>query len=210
MNWDAIGAVGEILGAAAVVATLVYLAIQVRYAKDASADVNRLSRAEGVRETIAFMAKDSKMAKAWIGAQGSLAQYEKLAKSFGLEDIEDGFNVEYVCQSWWWLHWGQWASITTERDMNELRHLVSELYSQPPMSIAWQESANVVLLEPEFRQFVDDAIATKEQSLSATDSTGSALRWKRTSATPSFGSGSVFGFQVSLVNLQLASARSAE
>ena len=30
MNWDAIGAVGEILGAAAVVATLVYLAQQIR------------------------------------------------------------------------------------------------------------------------------------------------------------------------------------
>ena len=30
MNWDAIGAIGEIVGAAAVVATLVYLAVQTR------------------------------------------------------------------------------------------------------------------------------------------------------------------------------------
>ena len=30
MNWDAVGAVGEVLGAAAVVATLVYLARQIR------------------------------------------------------------------------------------------------------------------------------------------------------------------------------------
>ncbi len=30
MNWDAVGAIGEIVGAAAVVATLLYLAIQVR------------------------------------------------------------------------------------------------------------------------------------------------------------------------------------
>ncbi len=34
MNWDAIGAVGEILGALAVFVTLVYLAIQVRQAKE--------------------------------------------------------------------------------------------------------------------------------------------------------------------------------
>ncbi|NKC00281.1 MAG: hypothetical protein GKR90_17595 [Pseudomonadales bacterium] len=40
MNWEAIGAVGEILGAIAVLATLVYLAIRfVRYA-------NRLWREE--------------------------------------------------------------------------------------------------------------------------------------------------------------------
>ena len=30
MNWDAVGAIGEIVGALAVVITLVYLAIQVR------------------------------------------------------------------------------------------------------------------------------------------------------------------------------------
>ena len=30
MNWDAIGAIGEIVGAAAVVVTLIYVAVQVR------------------------------------------------------------------------------------------------------------------------------------------------------------------------------------
>lgn len=30
MNWDALGAIGEIIGAAAVFATLVYLAVQIR------------------------------------------------------------------------------------------------------------------------------------------------------------------------------------
>ena len=33
MNWEAIGAIGEVLGAGAVVATLIYLAIQVRHSK---------------------------------------------------------------------------------------------------------------------------------------------------------------------------------
>ena len=35
MNWAAIGAVGEIVGAIAVVATLGYLAIQTRHARQA-------------------------------------------------------------------------------------------------------------------------------------------------------------------------------
>ncbi|MDA1372383.1 MAG: hypothetical protein O2971_16680 [Proteobacteria bacterium] len=50
MNWEAIGAIGEILGAFAVVATLVYLATQIRYAKEAASDANRIARATGVRE----------------------------------------------------------------------------------------------------------------------------------------------------------------
>ena len=48
MNWEAIGALGETLGAILVLATLVYLANQVRYAKNAAADANRIARARGV------------------------------------------------------------------------------------------------------------------------------------------------------------------
>lgn len=33
MNWEAIGAIGELIGALAVVLTLVYLAVQVRHSK---------------------------------------------------------------------------------------------------------------------------------------------------------------------------------
>ena len=43
MNWDALGAVGELLGAIAVVATLVYLARQVRASNRASAIESRVS-----------------------------------------------------------------------------------------------------------------------------------------------------------------------
>ena len=41
MNWDAIGAVGEILGAAAVVLSLVYLATQIRQGTSATRTATR-------------------------------------------------------------------------------------------------------------------------------------------------------------------------
>ena len=44
MNWEAIGAIGEILGASAVVLTLIYLAVQIRAQ-------NRESRISSVHET---------------------------------------------------------------------------------------------------------------------------------------------------------------
>ena len=46
MNWDAIGAVGEIIGAAAVVLTLFYLAVQIRQS-------NRLSSFQTTRDIFA-------------------------------------------------------------------------------------------------------------------------------------------------------------
>jgi len=36
MNWDAIGVFAEVIGAAAVVATLAYLSVQMRFAREAS------------------------------------------------------------------------------------------------------------------------------------------------------------------------------
>ena len=58
MNWDAIGAVGEIVGASAVVVTLIYLAIQVAHARRAqqaeAIRSNRIERREyhtGVRDS---------------------------------------------------------------------------------------------------------------------------------------------------------------
>ena len=155
MDWDAVGAIGEILGAAAVVATLAYLAIQVRYAKNAAADVNRLSRAEGVREMISAQKTVDGLMDAWVRAEGSVDQFQSLAEKLGL-GLQEAIVVESQCQGWWWIHWAQWASITTERDMAELKHLVSEFYSVPPMSIAWKESRNSRLLDLEFQAFINE------------------------------------------------------
>ena len=50
MNWEAIGAIGEVLGAAAVVVTLGYLAVQIRQNSQAvknSAAQSLLSEANG-------------------------------------------------------------------------------------------------------------------------------------------------------------------
>ena len=163
MNWDAIGAVGEILGAAAVVATLVYLAIQVRSAKSAAADVNRLSRAVGVRENIRQTINDSELSDAWIRAAGGVGNFQVIADRLGLS-FREAQKVTFQCQSWWWLHWGQWASITTEKDIAELKHLVSEFYSVPPISVVWAEDENTRLLDPEFTKFVNDAVLAKQRA----------------------------------------------
>jgi hypothetical protein len=46
MNWEAIGAIGEIVGAVAVVATLIYLANQIRVAGTAAESAGSYASAE--------------------------------------------------------------------------------------------------------------------------------------------------------------------
>ncbi|HSG91696.1 MAG TPA: hypothetical protein VLA56_20935 [Pseudomonadales bacterium] len=48
MNWDAIGAIGELVGAAAVVATLLVLMVQIRHSTRAMEESNRLDRAAAI------------------------------------------------------------------------------------------------------------------------------------------------------------------
>ena len=56
MNWDAIGAIGEIIGASAVVVSLVYLATQIRVQNTESRIAGNHAILEGFRNSIAELA----------------------------------------------------------------------------------------------------------------------------------------------------------
>ena len=53
MNWEAIGAVGEIVGAGAVVVSLIYLAVQIRTQNSESRIAGNHAISEGFRDSIA-------------------------------------------------------------------------------------------------------------------------------------------------------------
>jgi hypothetical protein len=81
MNWDAIGAVGEILGAAAVVITLVYLSVQLR------------QNTKALHSTVTHSAHDQT-----TGAYRALSMEESLADIFvrGVRDPESLTDTEIV------------------------------------------------------------------------------------------------------------------
>ena len=70
MNWEAIGAIGEIIGAAAVLATLWILLIQVRHSTRAMEESNRLERVSAVD-------RHSESIGLW---RGRLMEHEDLAR----------------------------------------------------------------------------------------------------------------------------------
>ena len=70
MNWEAIGAMGETVGAMLVLITLIYLATQVRYAKNTAADANRLARARGVCDMQLALVGNDQLLQSSIAANG--------------------------------------------------------------------------------------------------------------------------------------------
>ena len=53
MNWEAIGAIGQMLGSVAVLVTLGYLAVQVKHARQETRRALSQGRSEGVRDLLA-------------------------------------------------------------------------------------------------------------------------------------------------------------
>ena len=83
MNWEAIGAIGEIVGAAAVVLTLGYLAIQVRIgSKSTESQVHAALSAEMERLTTAI-AQDDSLIEAMILAENDQELDEKQRYKLG-------------------------------------------------------------------------------------------------------------------------------
>ena len=77
INWDAIGAIGEIVGAIAVVATLTYLAIQIRTARADAASAVISSAMEGFSRWRANILQNFDIAEAIAKANQSGALDER-------------------------------------------------------------------------------------------------------------------------------------
>src|SRR5262245_22320707 len=73
MNWDAIGAIGQVLGSIAVFVTLVYLAIQVRHAREQSRRALSQARSEALRQILALQC-DERVNRIRVKAESALGE----------------------------------------------------------------------------------------------------------------------------------------
>lgn len=163
MNWEAVGAVGEILGAFAVVATLIYLASQVKHAKEAAADINRIARATGVREFNLAMAANDDLRNSVNKVMGGDKYIAEMAAHLGVSEA-DMSRTESANVHWFWLHWGQYASTTNEGDLAELRNLIAGFYSNAGVRVSWEQSPYArPILDPDFVSFVDQILAEQNE-----------------------------------------------
>ena len=158
MNWEAIGAIGELVGAAAVIVTLIYLASQVRYARNATLDQNRLTRSSAIREIILATANNDSLRVAQMKNWGLESYYDSLAIEFGTDPVEASRN-EWANAVYFWMYWGQWASSHEKNDLAELEHVIVKLFSLPGVRHTWDVSPlGKVFMDEDFVLFVDSVL----------------------------------------------------
>ncbi len=159
LNWTVISAVAEVIGVIAIVVSLLYLALQVRFARLAAADTSRMARSIGVREIDLVMVNNASLRQNWLKSSQLDSVYEQLGDLLNL-NIEDALQVDTLCQCWMRLHWGHYKSITTPDDLQDLENLISAFYSKPPMSHSWANSPyGQAIYDADFVKFVNGAIS---------------------------------------------------
>ncbi len=142
------GAVGEMLGAIAILVTLVYLATQVRYARHTITDANRTSRAEGIRELNGLLMANAEVRAAWNKGMGPGYRrvHDDIADSLGLSFDEASIVITQGA-NWAFTHWAQYRSMKSPEDQKELTNIVRGWYGENPM--------RALIIHPNFRAYFD-------------------------------------------------------
>jgi hypothetical protein len=152
MNWEAFGAIGEILGAAAVVVSLAYLAIQIRRQNEESRLAAMHEISVGFRESISSFL-DSDLVDIFLKANvdvNTLSDNERLRLLIAMQRV---FRV-------WEEAFHQYSAKRLDaRIWQPMISLYSSYLAAPGFNVFWELRKQHY--DPEFREFVDNLPRTE-------------------------------------------------
>ena len=160
MNWEAIGAVGELIGAMAVVITLVFLGLQVRQSIRTMAESNRLERAaaidrhaDSISRWRGRLMENADLATIWLAAynNGDLSEIEILRLNNLWVDFVNTQRANY----------GRAKTVGDEGLARQAAvSVVMEVTASEMLKTLWEQTHSMVgLASPEFVKEVDRGIS---------------------------------------------------
>ena len=154
------GAIGELVSAVAILVTLIYLAVQIRYARISTTDENRANRVAGIHHIDDRIFVSQELQRAWLKSSGP--GYTKLNEDLSVElgiSIDEAVLVSTSGANWVWLHWAQFRAVKSKEDEAELRNIISVWYSENPMKAMIGHPLFRAFFDSHFLEFVDDILA---------------------------------------------------
>ena len=156
------GAIGEVVGAVAILVTLIYLATQIRYARLTTMDFNRNSRAEGIRELNGALFQNADARAAWFKSVGPMNHQlnTDIAGTLGLS-FDDAVLVVLQGTNWCYTHWAQYRTLKTPEDTAELRNIIGAFYAENPMQALIAHPLFRAYFDSDFMLWVDGILGEK-------------------------------------------------
>ena len=157
MNWDAIGAIGEVVGAMAVVLSLIYLSFQIRHATKASEDASFRSLVDSSGDQLRSMVEPSNRGIVLKG----LGDYQSL-------NSEEKFVFD--CELLQLITIAESSAIAKEAELIEGQiledwsyYFSTRYFPYPGFREWWMGAKGVFSLE--FRKWIDAEIAKADHDL---------------------------------------------
>jgi len=167
LDWDAVGAIGEILGAAGVIVTLAYLAIQIKH----NSKVTKMSTAQ-------------QMADKWVSINLQMMQNSEVVDhdladpTLGLKEFQASMGLWRAMFHQWSNNHYQYINGVLDEELylptgKEIAALASSPESGTALRVAW-ESARMIY-NVKFGEFMDEVLRANpvdagESATSRTDS----------------------------------------
>jgi len=153
MNWDAIGAVGEILGASAVVVSLIYLAAQIRVQNREARSAAMHEITVGFRDGMATVAADPELPKLILRANDD---FDALADD---EAIRIVATIQRMLRVWEEAFIQHQDGRLDSRIWNTMVRQYASFLSMPSFQRVWELRRQ--FFDDEFRTFVDELRRTE-------------------------------------------------
>ncbi len=153
MNWEAVGALGELVGAVAVVATLVYLARQVKTSSRTSAIESRVSNQRSYSEFLGQLIADPKLDEMYKrGRKDFSALTEEERARFTNLALQTYSNISSA-----YFQYSQ--GVLDEEGWHEYRAIL-RYWSGAKGTQDWWESVGQYFFSPTFRSVVESESRT--------------------------------------------------
>jgi len=158
VNWEAIGAIGEILGAAAVVLSLIYLAAQIRQNTRQVEEQCRTQRQNSIlgarssfTEWRSLVIQDPTIAGVW--AKGN--------RGLELLDQNERTQLDFLLVDFFWAHatiWIQMKEGLVDESLWDMSRSNVAIYAGPGVRVWWSTSPHRAEYPNEFIKSIDDLL----------------------------------------------------
>ena len=166
MNWEVVATLAEVTAAVGVIASLIYVALQLRTSHITAADANRINRSSGVCDIMLSLATNDEFRRSYIKVNRLEPYFEEMASEFDVS-LDDAARSDFANTYWFWLHWGQYSSTTDAKDLEDLKIVIYPYADMPGMKYSWNKSYMAKpCLDKEFIEFVENTLATYEKEKS--------------------------------------------
>ena len=163
MTIQDLGAIGELVSAVAIIVTLAYLAMQIKYARIATVDRNRESRVTGILTINNRLANNPDLRQAFDKATGEdwKLMLQEFADTWGVNE-DEASAIFWSQADFVWIHWSQYRSMKSIEDQRELENIIQQWYSAPPMSTMMGNATFRALFDSGFITWADSILAKRD------------------------------------------------